>query len=364
MPPSPAHEIQLSLEEFDRSKLPADQQGLQGEAFQQAVQDHLAQEFAGGEGGAAQVVVTDDRIFIRWEESDEARSFSQRGIEALKQGDYDRGTRFLTEALKRNPADADALFNLGMAMSDQGRLDEAIAHLERLLVITPQAVHGWVAMGVAHARKGDFSLAIKALQNAVFHGPNDGYARRTLGAVMAQAGQDPEKAVEHLRAASRLLPDDPETWHNLGRVLEQLGELDEADRAYLKVIDLTPAGQTRELAERGRSRIAEASFRSAGKIRPDAFAYCLDALATFEGLPTPEVQKITFEIAMLGTKGLDVNNPAQKYTLRSMPGNFSGLRLLCIEYVGFQILDPKADIGFDLSKEYREALAIHRGKSR
>jgi hypothetical protein len=61
---------------------------------------------------------------------------------------------------------------------------------------------------------------------------------------------------------------------------------------------------------------------------------------------------------------LDVNNPAQKYTLRSMPGKFSGLRLLCIEYVGFQILDPKADIGFDLSKEYREALAIHRGKSR
>jgi hypothetical protein len=79
MPPSPAHEIQLSLAEFDRSKLPADQQGLHGEAFQQAVQDHLTHEFAGAEGGAAQVVVTEDRIFIRWEESDEARSSASGG---------------------------------------------------------------------------------------------------------------------------------------------------------------------------------------------------------------------------------------------------------------------------------------------
>jgi hypothetical protein len=38
---------------------------------------------------------------------------------------------------------------------------------------------------------------------------------------------------------------------------------------------------------------------------------------------------------------LDVNDPAEQYTLRSIPGKFSGLHLLCIEYVGFQKIDPK-----------------------
>ena len=53
-----------------------------------------------------------------------------------------------------------------------------------------------------------------------------------------------------------------------------------------------------------------------------------------------------------------MNDPAEQYTLRSIPGKFSGLHLLCIEYVGFQIIDPKVDIGFDLSAEYAAAKAM------
>lgn len=75
--------------------------------------------------------------------------------------------------------------------------------------------------------------------------------------------------------------------------------------------------------------------------------------------PKSEIQKISFEIAMLGTRGLDVNSPEQKYTLNSIPGKFSGLHLLCIEYVGFQIIDPSIDLGFDLSAEYTAACKMH-----
>lgn len=89
-------------------------------------------------------------------------------------------------------------------------------------------------------------------------------------------------------------------------------------------------------------------------------AYCQAALERFEGMPREEVQKITFEIAMLGSRGLDVNTPDEKYTLRSLPGKFSGLHLLCIEYVGFQIIDPKVDIGFDLAAEYAAARGLFR----
>jgi len=66
---------------------------------------------------------------------------------------------------------------------------------------------------------------------------------------------------------------------------------------------------------------------------------------------------------MLGTKKLLVNDPSGKYALRSLPGNFSGLHLLCIQCVGFKISDPDIDIGFDISAENGEARRLHGGSS-
>ena len=83
-------EVQLALAEFDRTQLPESQRALQGDAFRQAVQQHLAAQFIGGQG-AAEVVVTADRIIIRWTASTEAKTLTERGVDTLKQGDYDKG---------------------------------------------------------------------------------------------------------------------------------------------------------------------------------------------------------------------------------------------------------------------------------
>src|SRR5439155_1647349 len=50
--------------------------------------------------------------------------------------------------------------------------------------------------------------------------------------------------------------------------------------------------------------------------------------------------------------GLDTNDPTQKYQLNTLPGNFSGLNLVCLMYVAFKSIAPEMDIGFDLAKEY------------
>jgi len=76
-------------------------------------------------------------------------------------------------------------------------------------------------------------------------------------------------------------------------------------------------------------------------------------------LNTSEVQKISFEIATLGSRGLNVNDPAKKYRLKSLPGEFSGLQLVCYMYVGFKQIAPEQDIGFDLSREYAAAMELH-----
>ena len=71
------------------------------------------------------------------------------------------------------------------------------------------------------------------------------------------------------------------------------------------------------------------------------------------------------QVAVLGLKGINVNAPSIRYHLRSLPGDFSGLHLLCLQYVAFKQMMPDKDIGFDLSAEYRSAQALHQvsGKS-
>ena len=81
------------------------------------------------------------------------------------------------------------------------------------------------------------------------------------------------------------------------------------------------------------------------------------------GMLADQVQKIGFEIAILETRGLDINDSTPKYTLQSMPGKFSGLHLLCFEYVAFQQIAPGKDIGFDLSAEYQTARSLFEKKA-
>ena len=72
-----------------------------------------------------------------------------------------------------------------------------------------------------------------------------------------------------------------------------------------------------------------------------------------------EVQSVGFEIAMLGTQGLDVNSPERKHNLENLPGEFTGLHLVCLMYVAFKQIAPEQDIGFDLASEYAVAQSFH-----
>ena len=59
---------------------------------------------------------------------------------------------------------------------------------------------------------------------------------------------------------------------------------------------------------------------------------------------------------MLGRSGLDINDPEPKYRLKSAPGEFSGLQLVAIMYVGLKRLAPDTDSSIDLSEEYALAM--------
>ena len=263
------------------------------------------------------------------------------------------------------PNNADAHYNLGMALSDLGEFDTAQLHLLKVIHLDPDNVNALVALGVALYRAGDPSAARRRLEQALALDPENGFAHRNLAAVLAGINES-AATLEHFRAAHRLLPDDPASAYGLAQALEQMGNDDdrtEADQLYKATIALNPHSELAERARQSRSRIAQTSVRTASPgIRMDAVMYCLGALERFEGMSRDEIQAIGFEIAMLGRRGLDVNSPDSRYTLRTLPGEFSGLHLVSLMYTAFKQIAPETDVGFDLSREYEAAISMHNAQ--
>lgn len=118
-----------------------------------------------------------------------------------------------------------------------------------------------------------------------------------------------------------------------------------------------------ERAEEVLRDLAYDKFRQTGSLNPQAVDYCLKALEKFKGMSHQEVAGVALETAALGQSGLDVNNPNKTYQLRSIPGEYTGLNVVCIMYVAIEQVAPGQDVGFDIKSESEEALRIFKASN-
>ncbi len=352
------HHFNLDVSAFDPSVLPEGSRIRGTPSFIEAVREYLDRHFASW-GGLRTVVVDDRRIEITWKPRGRESDPLDLIVAQLKAGDYPGGVTMMQLLLSERVDDVPILYNLGMALSDMGRLDEAERYLRQARLLNTDDANIHVALGVALARQEKFDEAITVLRAAVRVDPTNPWALRNLGATLAKTGETADVAELFERAIARK-PDDQQSWLGLATIFEKSGRRAEADDALRRIIEIDGHSQIAEIARERRSAIAGDEFRSnvGGAERMDAVFYCLGALEKFETMSRTQIEKIAHEIALLGMGGLDVNSPAQKYRLRSLPGQYSGLHLVAIMYTGFQVLDPSIDVGFDLRREYVAAKSL------
>jgi tetratricopeptide (TPR) repeat protein len=352
----------IPVQRFDLNLLPRDARQIGSEAFKMAVLAHFTAQYA---PKGQQAVVTVDKEEITVLLVPAGADPLEFILPMLQGGRIKEAVPFLEVLAKVDPDNAQVLYNLGIAYSELGQYDEAIIRLKRAVRLKPDHAHAWTGIGVAYQRMGKPALALEPMQKAVEADSSDGYAQRNLGGVLLAAGRNKE-ALQHLRAARKALPQDPQALYGLASALVGIGgdqERDEADELFLVVIERFPGSRVAELAREARTKLAHQSMRAnvAGGLRPDVMMYIAGALDTFEKVGLAKAQQITAEIALKGQEGLDINDPKQKYTLKTLPGNFSGMQLVSIMYAGMKAIDPNMDAGIDLSAEYEAAKAI-RGK--
>jgi tetratricopeptide (TPR) repeat protein len=146
-------EFTLATEDFDRSLLPSDARVQGTTAFRDAVKRYLGDEFTRF-GGWCQVEVDDRLIKVVWTPDRQAPNEIDQIIGKLERGEHASAIMLLQLLLSDRPADVSILYNLGMALSDVGRLDEAEPHLRRALDAAPDFTNARVALGVALQRHG------------------------------------------------------------------------------------------------------------------------------------------------------------------------------------------------------------------
>ncbi len=353
--------FQYPMADFDLTKLPVDAALLrENPAMLVSAVQAFYQERFHKLGGTANIAIKDEVVSVTWlpKAGDAPEQVMGHALTLLRQGDYKTAEPLLRALIARDANNADALFNLGMMLSDQRKLEEATNLLSQFVDLVPGSSHGWTALGVAQSRNGKTQEAAKALITALEIDPQNAYALRNLGAILIK--ESPNDAFQFLERAAELMPDDQAAQYGLAQCLLALGRTAEADPVFAKAIQLSPLSDIAELARTTRTSMAHQNMRSAagGGARPDAVMYCLDGLQKFRDLGKTKTEAIVFEIAMLGRSGLDINDPAKKYTLRSLPGSFSGLQLVSLMYTGMKLIDPSADAGIDLSQEYAAAKAL------
>lgn len=354
--------FKLPVERFDLGLLPLEARKIGSEAFRDAVVAYFAAQY-GAKGQAAVVAVDDREISVLTLPADsDPLEFV---LTMLRAGRIKEAVPYLEALAKADPNNVQTLYNLGIAYSELGQYDEAIIRLKRAVQLDPRHAHAWTGIGVAYQRMGRRDQALEPMQRAVEADPTDGYALRNFGAMLLGAGRN-EEALEQLRGARKTLPHDAQTLYGLASALEAVGgeeNTEQADELYQVVIEKFPGSQVAERAREARTKLAHQSMRAkvSGGLRPDVMMYIAGALDTFNKVGVQKTRQITIEVAMKGQSGLDINDPAQKYTLASLPGSFSGMHLVSIMYAGMKALDPNMDPGIDLGAEYEAAKAM-RGK--
>lgn len=209
--------------------------------------------------------------------------------------------------------------NLGIALAEQNRLDEAIVEFREALRIHPGDADGHHSLGNALARKGRLAEAVEQFYEALRIHPGHAKAHYDLGNALARQG-DLETAAIHFRQALRYSPQDVSAHYNLGRILLEQHQVDESIDHFRRALAIDATHVKARyylavaLAGQGDDEAAAKEFGQALRLEPnlaEAHAGLARALSA-QGKKDEAVQHYQEAVRLLKSQSQDTNKGSNK----------------------------------------------------
>ena len=253
-----------------KSPVPALPAAVQS-SFGAAVQLHQAGNNAEAEQLCRQILASHPR---------HADSLHLLGVIAHHTQRGDLAVDLIGKAIAINAYEASYHCNLGTALWQLGRLDDAVASYRAALCLRPGYAKAQFNLGTVLWKQRSLDAAEASLRQAIAIKPDYAEAHNNLGNVLREQDRADEAACCYRKAIS-LKPDYAEAHNNLGLVLGQ----DEAIECYHKAIACKPDYLEAHFnlatahLEQGRPEQAAACYRQALALKPD-YPDALDNLGT------------------------------------------------------------------------------------
>jgi protein O-mannosyl-transferase len=154
-------------------------------------------------------------------------------------GRLDEAMLRFTNAARLRPAFADAQGNMCNVLLKQGKLDEAIVCLNELIGRNMGTAEAHYNLGVALGMQKKYDDAIKSLAMALQLDAEYPNAHRKMGEMLLATGK-PNEAIEHFNEALRMNKGQVKVYANLGKAYAQLGRYEPAIQNWTKVAELEP----------------------------------------------------------------------------------------------------------------------------
>jgi protein O-GlcNAc transferase len=136
-------------------------------------------------------------------------------------------------------ADPTATFQQGLALHQQGRLDEAEAHYGFVLGTQPAHFGALHLTGLVHYQRGNFAAAADWIARAIAVNPDAAEPHSNLGLALLELKRPEEALASHERAL-KLKPDVPASLNNRGNALLALNRPVEALADYDRALKWQP----------------------------------------------------------------------------------------------------------------------------
>lgn len=161
----------------------------------------------------------------------------EKGIEACRNGGFEKGVEYFTNALEKDADNVEALYHRARALSKTGQLAESLSDFKRLTELqhSNPSYMGDYAVSLHLNNRND--EAAEKFEQALSLEPNNPY-RYSSRAFFKDRTGDLEGAIKDYEKAVELDPEDAIALNNKGLVEEKLGYQDKAKQSFNKSNEL------------------------------------------------------------------------------------------------------------------------------